>query len=574
MEDAPAPAPEAEAGECDYTPAPGTMVEAWVPGDLPDFPGKPQVLALGEALAALYTTVTSLSSDAPAEGLRVAEWAQRKIATAVTQVGAVAQRIQTIEEALGEHHLRPGVLSRRLRDLKNRLDSLPETIPSSEDFNDLLADRDRLDAIESDFGGMLEETEAALTDYISDVSVRVNVLEKASPSRGGPPPMVAPALGMEAMITGPGGDDICTLGTLVTDLQECQGRLLAAEGKISKMEADVVAQGGVLFNNRTYTSESAIKAMVLAEDARGDSFACFSSFPLIWPHDAGYTPTADWLSRSKQWRKGEDSLSEAEARYAVALTQHYPSHYAGTDASAVAAGKVLRAFETRSKWEGKEGMRGQKDYIEESLESAMEALSTHIDSHLPADGELHKLATAMATATGRWIPALHNFFGSDIKMLVETGLSTTQVLTLVSEYLIIICDAIWSQLQKALPYRPGANRADFTTRVIWVNLLIHKEMAAFADGRKMRYNPRLGIAYNRFLTREFGALDVTKTKNTVKDLASKVEGVTAVAEKFKHISKEDFVTQKATAVEAKRKAADAEKKVTDLAKRVGKLESK
>ena len=43
---------------------------------------------------------------------------------------------------------------------------------------------------------------------------------------------------------------------------------------------------------------------------------------------------------------------------------------------------------------------------------------------------------------------------------------------------------------------------------------------------------------------------------------------------FKHISKEDFVTQKATAVEAKKKALDAEKKVTDLAKRVGKLESK
>ena len=85
----------------------------------------------------------------------MAEWAHCKIATAVTQVGAVAQRIQTIEEALGERHLRPEVLARRLRDLQNRLDSLPEAIPSSEDFSELLADCGRIDAIQGDFEGLL-----------------------------------------------------------------------------------------------------------------------------------------------------------------------------------------------------------------------------------------------------------------------------------------------------------------------------------------------------------------------------------------------------------------------------------
>ena len=49
----PAHVPEAGAGGCDYTPMPGTVVEEWSPDSIPDiledFPGKPQVQALGGA---------------------------------------------------------------------------------------------------------------------------------------------------------------------------------------------------------------------------------------------------------------------------------------------------------------------------------------------------------------------------------------------------------------------------------------------------------------------------------------------------------------------------------------------
>ena len=107
----------------------------------------------------------------------------------------------------------------------------------------------------------------------------------------------------------------------------------------------------------------------------------------------------------------------------------------------------------------------------------------------------------MASATDKWVRDAHHLFSGDLKNLSEMGLSKVQVLVLIVEYLIIISDVSWTHMQKVMQFTIDTNIAEFTTRVIWVNLLVYQEMAKFTESSNMKYNPQLGMAYQRFLTK-------------------------------------------------------------------------
>ena len=141
-----------------------------------------------------------------------------------------------------------------------------------------------------------------------------------------------------------------------------------------------------------------------------------------------------------------------------------------------------------------------------------------------------------------------SFFSDDLKNLSEVGLSKVQVLVLISEYLIIISDVIWTHMQKVMQFTVNSNMADFTTRVIWVNLLVHQEMAKFTEGSNMKYNPQLGMAYQRFLTKEFGQIEVSKILGAVQKVEDSVKAATDVC------------------LAAKKSAADANGEATRVSK--------
>ena len=254
-------------------------------------------------------------------------------------------------------------------------------------------------------------------------------------------------------------------------------------------------------------------------DPTGESFAAFCSFPLIFCHDPSYSPSSEWFNKTKHIR-GTGNFTESEARYLNALTCKYLAHYAGK--GEVKSGKVLMAFTTEKVWSGDKGMIGQQKSIEDSLFTSLSALRTHTEAKLPP-GKLKILAESMASATDKWVRDAHHFFSDDLKNLSEVGLSKVQVLVLISEYLIIISDVIWTHMQKVMQFTINTNMADFTTRVIWVNLLVHQEMAKFTEGSNMKYNPQLGMAYQRFLTKEFGQIEVSKILGAVDKVESSVK---------------------------------------------------
>ena len=118
-------------------------------------------------------------------------------------------------------------------------------------------------------------------------------------------------------------------------------------------------------------------------------------------------------------------------------------------------------------------------------------------------------------------------------------------------------------MQKVMQFTINANMADFTTRVIWVNLLVHQEMAKFTEGSNMKYNPQLGMAYQRFLTKEFGQIEVSKILGAVEKVEGSVKTATDMG-----------LTAKKDAADAKGEATRVSKALDGIKTRLGVVEKR
>ena len=111
----------------------------------------------------------------------------------------------------------------------------------------------------------------------------------------------------------------------------------------------------------------------------------------------------------------------------------------------------------------------------------------------------------MANATQSWLGTVHSFFNDNLSELQELGVSPEESLTLISEYTILMYDVFYLHSQKLLQFSLDVDRSDYVTRVIWVSLLIHQEMARFTQSEKMKHHPTLSNAFIRFLTKATAA---------------------------------------------------------------------
>ena len=531
-------AAEASESELEYPEILGTVIPKWSADVLEvkeDSKEGVAILELGRALAELYDRAADLSTDIPAEGRRAVMNARSRCAEMKLMMEEALESVARLEEAVGNTDTLVGL---EFDWVKEGLLQVQEKINSVEVSQDYGSDLDRIrddlshlvglqEAMVQDFSRELDEVGDTLVDQVVATDRRVAGLERAarstrfSPlhSRASRPAEAVATIGFASQILDLSGHSVGNVGELFVNCQDLSQRLLVAENRVRKLEADVVAQGGLVFGGHTFTSEVSVREMVAEMDPTGESFAAFCSFPLIFCHDPSYSPSSEWFGKTKHIR-GTGNFTESEARYLNALTCKYPAHYAGK--GDVKAGKVLMAFASEKVWSGDKGMIGQQKSIEDSLFTSLSALRTHTEAKLPP-GKLKILAESMASATDKWVRDAHHFFSDDLKNLSEVGLSKVQVLVLISEYLIIISDVIWTHMQKVMQFTINTNMADFTTRVIWVNLLVHQEMAKFTEGSNMKYNPQLGMAYQRFLTKEFGQIEVSKILGAVDKVESSVK---------------------------------------------------
>ena len=328
----------------------------------------------------------------------------------------------------------------------------------------------------------------------------------SAPGMGIPPSHatshVSSPLPHDLAFTNAAGNVSFTFAELVEEITAWRGYRSQLEARIVKLEADVVAQGGVVFEHSSFSSEQEIRDIVLREDPQGKAIAAFVTPITVYAHDTAFVPTKGWRDTVKAELK-TGGFTAAEAKFLVAATLRLPSWYVGSGEAV--AGKQLHAFTSVIGWKGRGGIIGVKGQIKASARTAKGNLATYITQMLPAGSELATLAVDMSNATQAWLGTVHSFFDDDLSELGELGVDPEEALTLISEYTILMYDVFYVFSQKLLQFSLDVNRADYLTRVIWVSLLIHQEMARFTATEKMKHHPTLSNAFIRFLTKATAA---------------------------------------------------------------------
>jgi len=133
-----------------------------------------------------------------------------------------------------------------------------------------------------------------------------------------------------------------------------------------------------------------------------------------------------------------------------------------------------------------------------SLDTARQSAESYIEDHLP-DGKLKNLAKAMVENTCNFYSKLHSFFETEMRELTQIKLPHDEVLKLLSEYVIILCDRLFRLRQNVREFTVNMPLVDYMSRVIWVSLLVNQEMANMLKGQ-LKYEAVLSTAYMRFLT--------------------------------------------------------------------------
>ena len=103
-------------------------------------------------------------------------------------------------------------------------------------------------------------------------------------------------------------------------------------------------------------------------------------------------------------------------------------------------------------------------------------------------------------------------------------MSVDETLTLISEYIIIMFDAFYVVQQQLNQFAANMPKADYVGPLLWVSMLIHREMDSFVSNGNMKHNSALASAFIRFLTKSTAQNNAAALSNRVKRLEEEWKG--------------------------------------------------
>ena len=137
------------------------------------------------------------------------------------------------------------------------------------------------------------------------------------------------------------------------DLKHANDQL---KDRIKMLAADVTAQKGVVLGRFTFTSELQLLALCMKECPNGEAFSTFVDPMVIFCHDAACTPLTGWETLTKAMEKS-GTFPLTDRKVVVSYNAHHSWWFA--ERKTVVAGKMLQAFASKEKWQGKGSMDGR-----------------------------------------------------------------------------------------------------------------------------------------------------------------------------------------------------------------------
>ena len=136
-------------------------------------------------------------------------------------------------------------------------------------------------------------------------------------------------------------------GVVVMSIRELMFKCTTLENEIELMQAEILADGGVVYGTHRFPSEDALMRLIMKLNPKRRSLAAFSDASSLFSHDKELSISTDphkMLSRL-------GVTSAVDRNYILSFDQRYPPKYAGT-AKSVESGEKSAALQSISKWRG------------------------------------------------------------------------------------------------------------------------------------------------------------------------------------------------------------------------------
>ncbi len=379
-------------------------------------------------------------------------------------------------------------------------------------------------------GDVDKDHRAAATYALSKankMSCRISLLEV---SAGAPPPgstVNSKSLAHDTLILDSFGVPVASMAKLWRVVLELKASNLALTTCVLELTAEVLAQGGVVLGNMTFTSEAQILQLVTMECPSGDAFEVFTGVMSLPCFDSSYEPVMGWEKTTKFMAADGQYLATAR-KVVVSYNQQHSFFY--TKGKSAIAGTRITAFKTAETWRGDGGLDSHRHEIERSLETAALVARTTVVEKLPGRWKLREVALSMIDRTLAWFNTVHCHLDAELLQLVQLHISEDECLILLSEEIIIMYTIIHDIRKQRMEFTLKGKHVEYVVRCIWLTLQAHTVMDDFVK-RGLKYNLAISAAFIRFLMKQ-------TSQNVASGVGSQIKVLTEALEKYVKMVKE------------------------------------
>lgn len=370
-----------------------------------------------------------------------------------------------------------------------------------------------------DMEGMVANLIQKVSVRTTNVAKRVSVLENKS--------------GWVDLGDGEGDEarSVMSMGSRSREVASSAGHAGDVAARLKTLEAKVEIQleraksQGVIFHKVAFSSELEFMQWYMKENTTGKGLAAFVDLVLIWAFASLSNETAaEWLqSLLRQRSVGLDHKVEVE--YSHSMSSRYPAAFVGK-AELITSTQTFKIFEKLLLWQGGGVGDGVEERLLDSLRMAVERQRVYCEDMLPA-GVVREHAIRSAEFTRDFFQAFVVHIEDEITMLSSFGLGESQVMLLMSNQLMQICDDLFEFRHAAINVA-NSNRTETGARYAWVSLQALGKMAEYMKA-KFKHHPSITGTFVRFLTRQTADTSAAGLKVKVEGLESTVKALKASA---------------------------------------------
>ena len=343
------------------------------------------------------------------------------------------------------------------------------------------------------------------------------------------------------------GEEVASVGSVIggdgpgqsgnagnrSDWLDAMTRLHTLEAKV-EIQLERSKSQGVIFHKVAFSSELEFMHWYLKENTTGKGLAAFVDLVSVWSFASLTNETAaEWLqSLSRQKSVGLDNKVEVE--FSHSMSTRYPAAFVGK-AELITSTQTFKIFDKLVLWRGGGVGDGVKERLLDSLRMGVERQRVYCEDNLPA-GVLRDHAIRSAEFTRDFFQAFVVHIEDEITMLTSFGLGESQVLLLMSNQLMQICDDLFEFRHAAINVA-NSNRSETSARYAWVTLQALSKMTEYLK-MKFKHHPSITGTFVRFLTRQTAETSTSGLKAKLDVLDSAVKTLKSTVEKLP--SKKDF----------------------------------